>query len=447
MQLKKWFIKYRAENKVGLSVNYWKVFSSTTISSIGSGISAVALPWIASSLTRDPIAISLVALAGQLPWILFTLHAGVLIDRLDKKRILILMDLMRGLITLLIAIMILLNQNELGDVTRVNRELDGTKWAILSLLIIAHLAMGFATVLADTTSQAVMPAVANKEQLTHANGRIWAAISVSEQFIGPPIGSFLLGVAAFLPLLIDATSFFFSAGLILWVSVQFGSKREIAVDQPKPTFTEDIKEGFNWLWSRKIFKTLALSLGAINLLTGLYAATFILFAQEVLNTSVYQFAIMGTGFAIGGVIGGALGPRMAKRLGESNSLSVSMIGIATSSLIVGLVSNWIFVWLLGIFTAVLIMLWNIVTVSFRQSVIPQEIFGRVNSVYRFFGTGGGPIGSILGATMVSISMNFLSREVSLRLPFVISAIATIFIFAITRNSLSSKEFASAKTGA
>lgn len=357
------------------------------------------------------------------------------------------MDLLRGVVTLLIAAMILLNQSSLGDVTRVNRELDGTKWTLLSLLIVAHLAMGFATVLADTTSQAVLPSVATKEQLPHANGRIWAAISVSEQFIGPPVGSFLLGVAAFLPLLIDASSFFLSAGLILWVSVQFGGKRELVADQPKPTFVEDIKEGFHWLWNRKIFKTLALALGAVNLLTGLYAATFILFAQEVLNTSVYQFAIMGTGFAIGGVIGGALGPRLANKLGESRSLSISMLGIAASSLIVGFASNWIFVWLTGIFTAILITLWNIVTVSFRQSVIPQEIFGRVNSVYRFFGTGGGPIGSILGAAMVSISMNFLTRENSLRLPFIVSAIATLFIFAITRSLLSDKEFAAAKAAA
>lgn len=443
-RIKELFNKNFSKNRVGLSVNYWKVFTSTTISSVGSGISAVALPWIASSLTRDPIAISLVALAGQLPWILFTLHAGVLIDRLNKKRILIYMDLLRGVITLLIALIILVNQSTLGDVTKVNKEITGTNWLLLLLIIIAHLAMGFATVLADTTSQAVLPSVATKDQLTHANGRIWAAISVSEQFVGPPIGSFLLGVAAFLPLIIDASSFFLSAGLILWVSVQFGGKRELPADKPKPTFFEDIKEGFTWLWSRKIFKTLALSLGAINLLTSLYSATFILFAQEVLNTSVYQFAIMGTGFAIGGVIGGALGPRMAKNLGESKSLSISMLGIAASSLIVGLVSNWILVWLTGIFTAVLITLWNIVTVSFRQSVIPPEIFGRVNSVYRFFGTGSAPIGSILGATLVSIAMNFLSRETSLRLPFLISAIATLFIFSITRSSLSSREFAAAK---
>ena len=432
-------------NRIGLSANYWRVFAATTLSSIGSGISSVALPWIASSLTRDPLAISLVALAGQLPWIIFTLHAGVLIDRLDKKRILITMDVARGVLTFLIALLVLLNQNLLGGVTRVNLNLSDTKWPLLILIIAAQLTMGFATVLADTTSQAVIPSVASKDQLTHANGRIWATISVSEQFIGPPIGSFLLGIASFLPLVFDATSFFLSAGLILLVTAQIGSKREYSENSPKPTFMADIKEGFNWLWSRSIFKTLALSLGAINLVNGLSTGIYIFYAQEILRTSVFQFALLGTGFAIGGVIGGILGPRLANKLGESKSLSISMIGTAITSFITGITSNWLIVWTVGIFVAVLITLWNIVTVSFRQSVIPTEIFGRVNSVYRFFGTGGAPIGSLLGALIVSLFMNFVSREVSLRAPFIISAAVTILIFAVTRNSLSREEFAKAKS--
>ena len=437
-------------NRIGLSANYWRVFASTTTSSIGTGVSSVALPWIASSLTRDPIAISMIAVAGQLPWILFTLHAGVLIDRLNKKRILIYMDIFRGLLTLLIALFILAEVDVLGDVTVVNKDLMSTNWPLLTLMIIAQLAMGFATVLADTTSQAVIPSVADKDQLTHANGRIWASISVSEQFIGPPIGSFLLGIAAFLPLIFDAATFFISAGLIMLVTVQFSNgrvKTDSVASNPEsksPTFAADIKEGFQWLWSHRIFKTLALSLGAINLVNSLYAGIFIFYAQEILRTSVYQFAILGTGFAIGGVIGGVFGPRLAKRFGESKSLLYAMIGMSVSQLIVGLVSNWIIVWATGIFTAVLITLWNIVTVSFRQSVIPSEIFGRVNSVYRFFGTGSAPIGSLLGAVVVSLLMNFVSRESSLRAPFIISAIATLAIMALTRDSLSSKEFALAR---
>ena len=437
---KRWF--KATNNRVGLTANYWKVFAATTISSLGSGISGVALPWIASSLTRDPIAISLIALAGQLPWIIFTLPAGVLIDRLNKKRILIAMDAARGLITAVVALVIFLERDTLGSVTRVNKELFGTRWSLLSIIIVAQLAMGFATVLADTTSQAVLPSVASKEQLTHANGRIWAAISVSEQFVGPPIGSFLLGIAAFVPLLFDATSFFLSAGLILLVSVELGRKRESSENQ---TFKADIKEGFSWLWSHKIFRTLALTLGAINFLNSLFAGTYIFFAQEVLNVSVFQFAILGTGFAIGGVIGGTLGPRLAKHFGESRSLSISMLSMSALTLLTGLTSNWIVVWACGILTSILVMLWNIVTVSFRQSVIPEHLFGRVNSVYRFFGTGSGPIGAILGAGLVSMLLHFVDRTTALRAPFIVSSLVTLLVFALTRSSLSDKEFAAFKT--
>jgi len=424
--------------------NYWKVFSASVISGTGSGIASVALPWIASSLTRNPLAISLVALAGQLPWILFTLHAGVLVDRLDKKKILIFSDIIRGVITALIALFVIIESQNLGKVDQVNKDLVGTRWGLLTVIILAELALGFVGVLADNTSQAVVPSVVEKDQLQHANGRMWAAISVSEQFIGPPIGSFLLGIAAFLPLLIDAGSFFLSAGLILLVTAQLGQRREFNENDVKPTFAADIKEGFQWLWSHKIFKTLALSLGFVNMLNGLATGIFILFAQEVLKVSVFQFSLLGTGFAIGAIIGGSFGPRISMKLGDSKSLAVAMIGIGIASLVTAINTNWIIYWLTGIFTAMMVLLWNIVTVSFRQAVIPDHLFGRVNSVYRFFGTGSSPIGALLGAIIVSIAIRFVDREIALRIPFAVAALGMFFIFAITRNSLSEKEFLLAK---
>ena len=423
-----------------LSLDYWKVFSATVISSLGGGISGVAIPWIATSLTRDPVAITLITLAGQLPWIIFTLHAGVLIDRLDKKKILITMDVLRGVVTALVGLVIYLERGSLGEVTDI-KYVVGTRWGLLIILILTSLIMGFASVLADTTSQSVMPFVVEKEQLQTANGRMWSAISASEQFIGPPIGSFLVGIAAFIPLLFDAGSFFLSAGLIFLVAAQFGKKREV---NKSASFSADIKEGFNWLWSHKIFKTLALTLGLINLVNSLFIGSYILFAQEVLHVSVFQFAILQTGFAIGGIFSGVIGPKLAKKLGDARSLAFSMITMVVSALIIGSTNNWIVVWATGIATAIFITLWNIVTVSFRQSVIPEELFGRVNSVYRFFGTGGAPIGAALGAAIVSVSMHFISRQSALRLPFYLDATASFLIFLATRKSLSESQFQAAR---
>jgi MFS family permease len=122
-----------------------------------------------------------------------------------------------------------------------------------------------------------------------------------------------------------------------------------------------------------------------------------------------------------------------------------MLTMAATSLIVGVASNWLVVWFTGILTAILITLWNIVTVSFRQAVIPEHLFGRVNSVYRFFGTGGAPIGSFLGAVIVSICMKFMDRELALRIPFFVDAACALLIFALTRKSLADSEFAAARS--
>ena len=162
-----------------------------------------------------------------------------------------------------------------------------------------------------------------------------------------------------------------------------------------------------------MIRTLALALGALNLLGNVATALFVIYAQEVLGTSTTAFAILGTASAVGGLIGGWAASAVTRRLGAGTCLSVSVVVFGLMTIVVGLVSSWLLAAAFLSIGTFFIVVWNVITVSFRQSVIPEHLLGRVNSVYRFFGWGAIPIGALIGGGMVAVLDGPLDRDAAL----------------------------------
>ena len=433
--------------KQRLPGRYWKLWSANFISNLGNGVSSVAMPWLASALTRSPLTIAIIGLMSQLPWLLFTLPAGVITDRFDRKKIIILTDVMRGFVTIAAAVVLFFNRDSFTHIKNPAGAFHGGSTLGLLLMIgSASFILGAAEVLGNNSAQSFMPDVVEQELLERANGQMWSAEYLTVSFIGPFLGSLMLGISIYLPFFFDATSFFFSAGLILMIATQArkiisGSERraEAAASDRSSTqqFISELKEGFSWLMGHPILRPLALTLGSLNLISNLAFASFILYVQEVLHVSVFIFAILGTAGAIGGALGGYVGPRIIKKLGDGRTLSLALIGYPIFFLVAFFVRNWYFFYAIAFIESLLSVLWNIVTVSFRQSVIPSELLGRVNSGYRFFGWGSMPLGSFLGGSIVAISTHFVSRSLALRIPFLVSAVLGIILFALTRSRFTS----------
>ena len=288
-----------------LGSSYWKLWSATAISNLGDGISTVAYPWLASAITRSPFLIALAAVASRLPWLIFTLPAGVITDRIDRRKIIVAMDFFRGILTLVVAAFVYFHRdslpslNELTSITEMK-----TNWTLYVVTLISALLFGFAEVLRDNAAQTFLPSVVETENLEKANGRMWSAEALTNSFIGPPLGSLLVGIAIFLPFFIDAASFFLAAALIVLISGSFRTK-PISDVVEKTNFRSELKEGFSWLWSHTLLRPMAIILGVMNGIGSFVGAVFILFAQEILNTSVFTFAILGTAGAIGGILGGS----------------------------------------------------------------------------------------------------------------------------------------------
>lgn len=417
-----------------LGKNYWRLWTAHATSNLGDGISSIAYPWLASAVTRSPLLIAAVAVASRLPWLFFTLPAGVITDRFDRRKIIVAMDIARGVLALAVAITVTSQKDTLPSLNEVGAITDlQTNWLLYSILVITALLFGCAEVLRDNSAQTLLPSVVEEDQLESANGKMWSVEFVMNSFVGPPLGSFILGVAIFLPFYFDATTFFVSAALIATLIPSMRS-----VETPKKTeklnFRAEIKEGFGWLWRHELLRPMAIILGLLNGIGALTTAVFILFAQEVLQTSVFVFAILGTAGAVGGTLGGILGPKISAKLGSGPSLYLTLLSGPLVSLIIGLTSSWQLFWILSAIATVFAVLWNVITVSLRQSIIPTELLGRVNSVYRFFAWGSIPIGTLIGGSIVDLVEMTGDREFALRAPYFIAATLgfALFLFAAPR---------------
>ena len=430
--------------KVPLGANYYKLYFATALSNIGDGMSGIAYPWLATAITRNPVLVASVAAAQRLPWLVFTLPAGVITDRVDRKRAMVAMDSLRFLFTLLVAFAVLVEQDTLPAPDQV-RDVVGTRAGLYVLLLLATLLLGCAEVLRDNCGQTLMPSIVTNDQLEKANGRMWAIENVANTFIGPPIGSLLLMSAFAMPFFIDAGSFFAAAALVALIPGTFRAKRpERAPDAPPAHWRHEMAEGVRWLRHNRLLWAMAIILGLMNMANTLATAVFVLFSQDVLGVTPFTFTLMGFGFAIGGILGGYLAPWMSKKFGSGTCLALCLASEAVTQFLVGVSSWWPLVGVVFAFGALLGSTWNVITVSLRQTIIPSHLLGRVNSVYRFFAWGMIPIGAMLGGLVVAVVDSFASHDMALRSTWFVASAISLGLFVVGRRLLTTERLEAAR---
>jgi Na+/melibiose symporter-like transporter len=246
--------------------------------------------------------------------------------------------------------------------------ITGTRTDLYTLVLVATLLLGMAEVLRDNSNQTILPQIVRPDQLETANGRIWSIEGITNTFVGPPLGSLLLLVAFSLPFFVDAGTFFAAAALVAIIPGAFRAKR----DGPEParTFREELGQGVGWLMRHPLLRPMAVILGLMNGAMMIAASTFVLFSQEVMGVGPLLFTAIGFGGALGGLIGGNVAPAISKRLGSGTTLAVAMGGLAIIPFLIGGIARWQVVLVLFGFQAFFGILWNVITVSLRQTIIP-----------------------------------------------------------------------------
>lgn len=382
--------------------NFRLMFSAGAMTNLGDGVMALALPWLATLLTRDALAVAAVAAAGRLPWLLFALPAGVITDRADRRRLILRADLMRSALVLGI-LALALGQPGPGAVP-----------------VLAGLAflLGCAEVLRDNTAQTILPAIVDPQDLEAANGQMWSAEKLAGDIFGPPLAGVLIGVGIAVPFGLNAAVLVLAAGLVWLISLPPHVPHH-------SSFTRAMAEGIAFMRADAALLRLAVVLGAANFLAMGTMTVQVLFAQEVLGLSAPEYGLVLSVAAAGAISGSLLAPRMVGWIGAQPCLYLALgvwaagYGVISASTRGPTLALALF----GIMAAA--MLWNVITVSWRQRRIPGAVLGRVNGIYRFFGWGAMPLGALAAGALVAGLEPGLGREAALRTPFAVASVLSV----------------------
>jgi MFS family permease len=372
-----------------LGPEFRKLWAANAISNLGDGVAAVAGPLLAASLTRDPLLVAGLVFAQRLPWLLFSLLSGALVDRLDRRRLMAGVDLACCLLLGLLGIAVLVDA------------------ATVALLYAVFFALGTAETLFDNAAVSILPAVVPAGGLPRANGRLLGVRMVSEQLAGPPLGGLLFAAAAAVPFLLDAGSFAAAAVLIAALHGRFQVERPATA--PPTTLRAEIAEGVRWLWRNRLLRILALALGLMNLTLTATESILVLFAQERLGLGPVGYGTLLSSIAVGGVAASLVADRVVARLGAATTMRVGLLVETSTHLVLALARSPLLVaGILGLFGFHAVT-WGVTSVSLRQELVPSRLLGRVNSAYAVLAYGGMAVGALAGGV--------LARRFGLTAPF------------------------------
>jgi MFS family permease len=361
------------------------LWASQATSNTADGILSAAAPLLVASLTRDPLAVAGMTLTQFLPWLLFTLPAGVLTDRMDRRRILVGGNLLRAIGFALLATSIWLG------------------WESIWLLYATVFVTGTAEMLVDNAAITVPPRIVPRQGLERANGRLFATQSVVNTFVGPPVGSSLMAVAATLAFFSSA-GLFVVAGLAALLLPQLlpTAGEKAAVHRTPGSVLGDIKAGWTHFWRHGLLRRVALISAAINFFGTATGAIFVLLATGPLGIPEATYGLFIAVPAAGATLGSLIAEKVIPRLGGGPVTWAAALVPAASYAILGL-STSIVLAMFGMFFAAVATACNQIVVStLRQAAVPDPLLGRVTAAYRLVVLGVVPFGALTGGALGSV---------------------------------------------
>ena len=351
------------------------------MSNLGDGVTLVAGPLLAASLTRDPRLVAGLAVAQRLPWLLFSLVSGALVDRLDRRLVMVRVDAARAVVVGLLGVAVLADA------------------ATLPLLYAVFFALGTAETLFDNAAVSILPAVVPAGQLSRANGRLLGAQMVANELVAPPLGGWLFAAAAAVPFLVDAGSFAAAAALVAAMGGRFRVERPEGA--AATTLRGEIAEGVRWLARHQLLRILAVAIALMNLTLSATLSISVLYAQDRLGLGSVGYGLLLSSLAVGGIAASLVAERVIGWLGPATTMRLGLVIESSTHLVLALARSPVLVG--GIFAlfGFHAMTWSVISVSLRQELIPARLLGRVNSAYAVFGFGSHALGAVAGGLLAA----------------------------------------------
>ncbi|GAA1990275.1 MFS transporter [Microbacterium pumilum] len=388
-----------------LGRDFGKLWTAAMFSNLADGLGRTAVPLIATTLTQDPLAIAAIGAIAFVPWLIFGLPAGMLVDRYDRRIIMAVANTIRGGVALWLAILTVTGQISI--------------WT----LFIGTLVFGLGETLFDNATNAVIPGVVKRPHLDRANGRMQAAQVTIDNFVATPIAGVLLAVSLALPLWIGGAAYIVPIALALMLpisaarpllarrtaseadalvsdagapDIEVGTPVPEPVPTPLPRSNVSAREAVSYLWHAHYLRAMVLFTAIIGSAFSFAQAPLILFFLDALSVAPAAIGFVTAGIGVGALIGSIVASGLVSRFGRGPvMLGANFVG-ALGLLLTGLAPE--------VFTAVAafglaalaVSIWNVPWGALRQQIVPPHLFGRVLGIIRMVTWGLFPIATLLG---------------------------------------------------
>lgn len=390
----------------------------------GDGVALVAWGWLATQLTRDPLWIVMVPVALKAPWFVFSLPAGIIVDRLDRRRLMMAADGLRALAYLIAGLAVWL------ALPLTDAPLRGTDYpALFALITACAVVVGLAEVLRDTAAQTMLPALVPPDDLERANARLWTIEIVMNTGLGTAAAGLLLGLSLALPFGVNAAAMALAVALMATIAGQYRARP--ATPLARASWRAELREGIGFLLANPTLRQLALLTGFFNFAFEAVMVSLVLIVQERLEMGPLALSAIMMAGAAGGVLAGLTGDRVIARLGRGRTLQWVMLSAPALPLMIWLAGpgEWCVVLVaLGFFIAELGgVLWNTIVVAWRQRLVPPALLGRVNSAYRLFAIGMAPVGMLVAGLLIRAVGDGFGRGMGLIAPSAMALLVMGFV--------------------
>ena len=377
---------------------FWLLWAASIVSGIGDGLVFIGYSLLAERLTDNALLIAGVVVADRVPAFLFGLHAGALVDRHDRRRLLQGVELFRMLVLGVFAMLVLAGH------------------AGLPLLYAAIFLASTAQTAFTPAVHAVVPSLVPSDELARSNGLLYAAETSTTQMIGPALGGIVFAAAVAAPFVVNSVSFALSAILL---TIGLPLTRRVTLPPRTSSISADVRSGLRYFRRHPVLRTLAAVIATLAFFQSMVFAPLVLFALRTLGLSGAAFGVMFGVAAIGDVVGGLLAGRVDERFGPARILRSAGIAAALAYLTLSLAPNAVVAALALFVEAMAVAFGNVSSLALRQRIIPNEMLGRVSNIFRFAIFAALPLGALAGGA--------IGNQWGFRAPFVVAALGQAIV--------------------
>jgi MFS family permease len=364
-----------------------KLWAGSTASALGSGLTLIAAPLYVAAHTSSPLIVSATTGVSWLPWLLFALPGGVLVDRVDRRRLMIAIDWIRVAAMGVLAVALLAGRADIAL-------LDGVLFVINAGEVVFR-----------SASQAMTPSVVPRAELERANGWLIGGTTVMQGLVAGPLGGFLFVLAVSVPFFVNAGTYALSAVLVGLVAGTYraasrsesaSAGAEAGAGRGRASVRAELAEGFRWLAGQRVLRTMAWLIGLLNLTLTAATAVLVLLARERLHLGAVGYGALFSCEAVGAVLGSVRGDWLIRRVTATWTIRVGLLVEAGLHLTLATTRSAYLAGFMMFVFGIHAALWSIVGSSLRQRLTPPEMLGRVGSTNLFIAAGGNCAGALLG---------------------------------------------------